>query len=251
MMNEFEKGLVYNFSKLGCVGLAEKLTDIFSNTHVRESELLSVLTAATSDEIIRIKQAKAERLLRQAKLYNTYANLDMLEYIPGRNLDKMLIDRLTSCSFVEEAANIVITGAAGTGKSFIARALGVQACNEGWRTRIFNLRALLKELDTLDKAGSDLYERRLRYMSNIPLLILDEWFACPPSRNEIVILHELIDSRYGRKATIICSQMPSENWAGYCSNKALGEAISGRILSHCYSIPLMGDDLRKVHTERP
>ena len=109
MMNEFEKGLVYNFSKLGCMGLAEKLTDIFSNTHVREGELLSVLTTATGDEIIRIKQAKAERLLRQAKLYNTYANLDMIEYLPGRNIDKTLIDRLTSCSFVEEAANIVIT----------------------------------------------------------------------------------------------------------------------------------------------
>lgn len=251
MMNEFEKGLVFNFSKLGCVGLAEKLADIFSNMHVREDELLSVLTNATSEEIMRIKQAKAERLLRQAKLYNTYANLDMLEYLPGRNLDKTLIDRLTSCSYVQEAANVVITGAAGTGKSFVARALGVQACNEGWRTRIFNLRALLKELDTLDKAGSDLYERRLRYMSNIPLLILDEWFACPPSRNEIVILHELIDSRYGRKSTIICSQMPSENWAGYCSNKALGEAISGRILSHCYSISLKGGDLRKLHTQRP
>lgn len=129
---------------------------------------------------MRIKQAKAERLLKHAKLYNTYANLDMLEYLPGRNLDKTLIDRLTSCSYVQEAANVVITDAAGTGKSFVARALGVQACTEGWRTRIFNLRALLKELDTLDKAGSDLYERRLRYMSNIPLLILDEWFACPP-----------------------------------------------------------------------
>ena len=164
MMNEFEKGLVFNFSKLGCVGLSEKLADIFSSTHVREDELLSVLTNATSEEIMRIKQAKAERLLRQAKLYNTYANLDMLEYLPGRNLDKTLIDRLTSCSYVQDAANVVITGAAGTGKSFVARALGVQACNEGWRTRIFNLRALLKELDTLDKAGSDLYERRLRYL---------------------------------------------------------------------------------------
>lgn len=70
-MNEFEKELVFNFSKLGCMGLAEKLADIFSNTHVREDELLSVLTDATSEEIMHIKQAKDERLLRQARLYNT------------------------------------------------------------------------------------------------------------------------------------------------------------------------------------
>ena len=151
MMDKFEKGLVFNFPKLGGVGPAEKFPDILSNSHVRENELLSVFTNATSEEIMRIKQAKAERLLRQAKLYNTYANFDMLEYLPGRNLDKILIDRLPSCSYVQEAANVVITGVAGTGKSFVARALSVQACNEGWRTRIFNLRALLKELDTLDK----------------------------------------------------------------------------------------------------
>lgn len=114
MMDKFEKGLVFNFPKLGGVGPAEKFPDILSNSHVRENELLSVFTNATSEEIMRIKQAKAERLLRQAKLYNTYANFDMLEYLLGRNIDKTLIDRLTSCSYVQEAANVVITGAAGT-----------------------------------------------------------------------------------------------------------------------------------------
>ena len=251
MMNEFESGLVYSFEKLGCKGLAEKLSGIFSSTHVRDSELLSVLTAATSEEIVRIKQAKAERLLRQASLFNTYANVDLLEYIPERNIDKALIDRLCSCAYIDEAVNVIVTGAAGTGKSFIARALGVQACNEGFRTRILNLRALLKDLELRDKAGDDVYEKRLRYLSRIPLLILDEWFACSPTKTELVFLHELIDSRYGRHATIVCSQMPSENWAQYCPNKALGESISGRILAHCYCIRLEGEDMRKTHFERP
>lgn len=107
MMNEFESGLVYNFEKLGCKGLAEKLSGIFSSTHVRDSELLSVLTAATSEEIVRIKQAKAERLLRQASLFNTYANVDLLEYIPERNIDKALIDRLCSCAYIDEAVNVI------------------------------------------------------------------------------------------------------------------------------------------------
>lgn len=80
MMNEFESGLVYNF---------EKLSGIFSSTHVRDSELLSVLTAATSEEIVRIKQAKAERLLRQASLFNTYANVDLLEYIPEQTSTRL------------------------------------------------------------------------------------------------------------------------------------------------------------------
>ena len=119
----------------------------------------------------------------------------------------------------------------------IALALGIQACNEGYRTRIFNLRALLKDLDLRDKAGDDVYEKRLRYLSRIPLLILDEWFACPPSKTELVFLHG--------------SQMPSGNWAQYCPNKALGESVSGRLLAHCYCIRLEGEDMRKTHFERP
>lgn len=99
--------------------------------------------------------------------------------------------------------------------------------------------------------GDDVYEKRLRYLSRIPLLILDEWFACSPTKTELVFLHELIDSRYGRHATIVCSQMPSENWAQYCPNKALGESISGRILAHCYCIRLEGEDMCKTHFERP
>ena len=99
---------------------------------------------------------------------------------------------------------------------------------------------MLKDLEFRDKAGDDVYEKRLRYLSRIPLLILDEWFACSPTKTELVFLHELIDSRYGRHATIVCSQMPSENWAQYCPDKALKESISGRILAQCYCIRLGG-----------
>ena len=130
MMNEFKSTLVYNFEKLGCKGLSEKLSGIFSPIHVRDSDLLSVLTTATSDEIVRIKQERVERLLRQASLFNIYANIDLLEYMSERNIDKTLMDRLCSCAYIDDAVNVIVTGSAGTGKSFIVRALGVQACND-------------------------------------------------------------------------------------------------------------------------
>ena len=136
-------------------------------------------------------------------------------------------------------------------QEFISRALGVQACNEGYRTRIFYLRELLKDMAFRDRAGTDSYAKRLRMLSNVPLLIIDEWFSVAPSKDELVILHELVDSRYGRRSTVICSQMPSGNWAGYCSNRALGESITGRIMSKVYEINLQGTDMRKAHFERP
>ena len=250
MLNNYEKGLIYNFRQLGCNGLADRLDNVFSSKHVTSSELLSVLTNATEEEFLYQKKAKAERLLKQAGLLNAYANLDLLEFLPERNLDKVLIDRMSSCSYIE-CINVVITGAAGTGKTFLSKALAVQACNEGYRTRIFNLRAMLKDLTIREAAGSDAYARRLRMLANVPLLIIDEWFSITPSKTELVILHELIDERYGRHPTIICSQMPSANWSGYCTNKALGESITGRILSRSYSIELQGNDMRKRHFERP
>lgn len=251
MLNNYEKGLIYNFRQLGCNGLADRLDNVFSSKHVTSSELLSVLTNATEEEFLYQKKAKAERLLKQAGLLNAYANLDLLEFLPERNLDKVLIDRMSSCSYIDECINVVITGAAGTGKTFLSKALAVQACNEGYRTRIFNLRAMLKDLSIREAAGSDAYARRLRMLANVPLLIIDEWFSITPSKTELVILHELIDERYGRHPTIICSQMPSANWSGYCTNKALGESITGRILSRSYSIELQGNDIRKRHFERP
>lgn len=251
MMDKYESGLVYNFEKLGCPGLAARLRSEFSSKHIRAEELMKLLTESTEDAIIENKQKQAQRLLKYASLQNCYANLDMLEYEPERNLDRTLVERLSSCDYIENAANIIIVGASGTGKTFLAKAFGVQACNEGYRTRVFNLRALLRELSEYEKDGEESYSRRLKLISNIPLLILDEWFAISPEKKELVILHELIDARYGRKSTIICSQMPTENWSRYCGNKALGESITGRLLSHSYSFDLKGEDIRKRHYQRP
>ena len=251
MMNKYEQGLVYNFEKLGCAGLAFKLSNVFSSGHVRDEDLLKVLTDTTEDEILRIKQERAERLLSQASLKNSYANLDMIEYDTERNLDKTLIDRLSTCEYINEAANIIIVGAAGTGKTFLAKAFAIQACNEGFRTRVFHLRALLRDLSEREKDDGESYVRRLKYLSNIPLLVIDEWFSIAPDKKELVILHELIDARYSKHTTIICSQMTTDNWAKYCGNQALGESITGRLKGHCYLINLKGDDLRKKHFQRP
>lgn len=251
MMNQYEQGLVFNFEKLGCIGLATKLSNVFSLGHVRDEDLLKVLTDTTEEEIIRIKQERAGRLLRFASLQNAYANLDMIEYSSDRNLDKSLVDRLSSCDYIKEAANIIIVGAAGTGKTFLAKALAVKACNEGFRTRIFPLRGLLRDLSEREKDDGDGYVRRLRYLANIPLLVIDEWFSISPDKKELIILHELIDARYSKHTTIICSQMTTDNWAKYCGNLAIGESITGRLTAHSYRFELKGEDIRKRHYQRP
>ena len=253
MMNKHEEELVLNLKNLGCDGYADKLTTVFSTSHVTEKELLGVLTDKASEEVLEEKQKKATIRLRQSGLLNTYANLDLLEYSPERQIDKILIDRLSTCDYIKEAANVLITGASGTGKTFIAKALGVRACEEDIRVRICNSRLLLKELSALNKNEEDNapYEKKLKFYSRIPLLILDEWLAEPVSRTDTVIIQELIDNRWNRTSTIFCSQLAEENWLSGFKNTALGEAIISRIKSHSYSILLDGEDLRTKHYERP
>lgn len=251
MMTEYEKGLIQNLDALGCKGLALKLRTVLDTNHVVAENLAKVLADTSSEEVLRIKQEKAERLLKHAGLFNTYANLDLIEYLPERNLDKILIQRLSSCDFITNKANVIIVGAAGTGKTFLAKAIAVNACNNGIRSRVFHLRAILRELVELEKNDRYLYERRLRFLSRVPLLVIDEWFSITPSKSELVILHELIDARYDRTSTIICTQMPIDKWASFSGNTAIGEAITGRLTAHCFKLLLEGPDIRARHYERP
>ena len=253
MMTKHEEEFVSEMKKLNCGGFAARLEDVFSTSHVTDKELLDVLTDKAEQEVLEQKQKKGLITLKKAGLLNTYANLDMIEFTPGRNIDRTLIERLSTCFYIDEAANVLITGAAGTGKTFLAKAFAVKACEEGYRSRICNTRLLLKELATLYRNNEDdkPYRKKMKYYSNIPLLVLDEWLEESPSSTEALILKELVDTRWDRHSTIVCSQVAMDNWVSIFKNTAHGQAIVGRLKAHRYSIELTGDDMRMAHTERP
>ncbi len=102
-----------------------------------------------------------------------------------------------------------------------------------------------------EKEDRYLYERRLKYLSRIPLLVIDEFFSITPSKNELIILHELIDARYDRTSTIVCSQLPVEHWPVFSGNTAIGEAFTGRLKANSFIVKLDGEDIRTRHSQRP
>jgi DNA replication protein DnaC len=250
-MKKEEKQLALNFEKLGAENVSLALVNAFSSPAMQHAPLMDVLLEATKSELERRRNARGERLLKRAKLHTTVANLDELEYGPERNLDKLTIDRLSTCEYIRTHANVCIIGASGTGKSFLSKALACRACENGYRTKVIAFPLLMRELAHLQKIDTPKYEKRLRYYSRFPLLIIDEWLNQQPERNWTHILLELMDYRYDETSTIICSQLPSENWPTVIGNVALGQAILGRVTAASYTIRLEGPDLRERYSAKP
>ncbi len=116
--------------------------------------------------------------------------------LPKSKIDKILIERLSTWAYISQAANVLITGASGTGKTLICKALGINVCKENILVKVCNFRMLIKDLAALNKNEEDdtPYRKKLKFYSRIPLLILDEWLTV--SRTVIVIIQELIDNRW-------------------------------------------------------
>jgi len=179
-MRNSEKTLVVNFEKLGFSIISSALIEAFTSPQMQHIPIAEVLLEATNEELEYRRDNRANRLLRMAKLQNSVANIDQLDYDPQRNLDKLTIDRLATCEYIKSHSNVIIIGAAGTGKTFVAKALAYRACEEGFRTKVVSFSSLMRELANHYKTNPLKYEKRLRYYSRFPLLLIDDWLCQAP-----------------------------------------------------------------------
>jgi len=250
-MRPSEQQLVLNFEKLGAEGISLSLLEAFNSPSKQHIPFIEILLEAIHVELEKRRSSRADRLLKRAKLHNTIAHLNEIEYRPERNLDRILIERLSTCDYIAAHSNVIIVGAAGTGKTFISRALARHACEHGYRTKVISFSPLLRELARLNKTDTLKYEKRMLYYSRFPLLLIDEWLCQQPDKIWVNILLELMELRYDSTSTIMCTQLPPENWPTVLGNVALGQAILGRIQAASFPIYLDGPDLRVRHSRKP
>ena len=154
------------------------------------------------------------------------------------------MERLASLKFVRQAQNLFITGSSGTGKSFLATALGYQACKSGIRTFYANASKLLGALKVVKAKGT--IETELRKIERCPLLILDDLFLVPLDVKERPLLLDIIEDRHGRKSIIITSQVPVSNWYDAIGDPTVADAILDRIVHSAHQIELTGESVRKI-----
>lgn len=185
----------------------------------------------------RTKQRIKEATFKEA------AALHRLSFAPERTLNRDLIDRLATHRWIKNHENIVITGATGTGKSYLAQALGDHACRHGFFVKYFRLPALLNELRFGKQVNR--YSTLRQSLKRKDVLILDDWGMATLdvlSGHEIA---EIIDDRLNLKSTIVVSQFPIDTWDKIFQDKTTADAVMDRLIHIAYPIELKGPSLRK------
>jgi DNA replication protein DnaC len=183
--------------------------------------------------------------LRQAKL-RLSACLEDLNYRYPRGLDKSLMSTLAACQWVRDRHNVLITGPTGIGKTWLACALGHQACREGYTVLYLRLPRLLQELPIAK--GDGRYPKLMALLAKTDLLMLDDWgLATFNDENRRDIL-EILEDRHERGATIVASQLPVEHWHDAIGHPTLADAILDRLIHNAYKIMLKGESMRKRPT---
>jgi len=180
--------------------------------------------------------------IRLSKLrYN--ANLADSNYAKSRNLKKEHIVKLADGAYIDRSENILITGATGCGKSYLACALGQQACVVGKRTLYYNMNRLVEQI-ALAKTDGTLI-KWLNRIKKADLVILDDFGLQPLTQNVILIILQILEDRYAKASTIVCSQLPVSKWHQYLADPTIANAILDRLVPKAHRFELMGKSRRK------
>ncbi|UWZ79756.1 IS21-like element helper ATPase IstB [Geoalkalibacter halelectricus] len=190
---------------------------------------------------------KTDRLIRQAR-FRYSASIEDINYAPQRNLDKNTMLRLADCSFIEQGQNIIITGATGTGKSYLASAFGYQACLKGYKVMYLNLSKIFSKLSMSKADGS--YMKELKVIENQDLVIIDDFGLQPIDNQNQLILLDIIEERHSAKSTIITSQIPISKWYELIEDHTIADAILDRLIHTAHRIDLKGESLRKSKAKK-
>lgn len=182
------------------------------------------------------KSNSLTKLIKKADFEIPEADIHDINYISGRKLDRDLIHRLASGQYLKEGYNVFITGATGCGKSYLACALGMEACKQYKKVSYVRLPDLLLELSLI--RHTDRYKKALQKYVTPQLLIFDEWMLMKPDETDKAVIYDLLSRRRRKSSTIFCSQYRSEGWREILGTEddTLADAIIDRIIHDAYKI---------------
>lgn len=183
-----------------------------------------------------------DRLQKNAR-FRYKASIEEIRYDATRGIDKALIAKLASGDYLSNGESVLITGATGCGKSFIASALGHQACAQGHKVLYFNAQKLLMKTKMARAEGTIF--KIFESISKSDLLIIDDFGLTHLEKQQQLDLLEIIEDRHAKASTIIASQLPVANWFDIIGEETIADAILDRLVHTSHRIELKGESLRK------
>jgi len=185
---------------------------------------------------------KTTNLIKTAR-FRAMADVKNIDYTADRGLDKNTYDRLATLHFIDRKENIIITGATGTGKSYLSQALGYQACIHLHKTKYYTMSSLFEQIQISKIQGS--YHKLIKSIQSSQLLILDDFGLIPFDNITRQAMMDIIEYKYDQSSLIITSQIPINSWHELIGEGTIADAILDRIIHSSHSIVLKGDSMRK------
>lgn len=224
-------------------GMAEYFENLADTTATLSGP--EMVKQAVDWEYERRRDSKLHRLRRQACLAQPGADIADLKAIPGRAVDTELIARLAIGSYLVKHQDVILQGPTGAGKTYVACALGNKACQQHRKVLYLSADELFDQITIAER--TDQKKRCLDALVKVELLIIDDWFLTPPSRQQVQQLHTLIDRRHKTASTIYCTQLPPGQWHDRMDEKILADAIVDRITTNAHATVLDCDDSMRKH----
>jgi DNA replication protein DnaC len=210
-----------------------------SLTGLTLTEGLDMLLAAETED----RKNRRFQRLEQLAGFRYKASLEEIRYKADRNLDRGIIARLSTCEYIKKAENLLLTGLTGSGKSFLACALGHQSCQMGHSVMYFSHQKLLLRLK-MARTDATIY-KFFEKLAKTELLIIDDFGMSHLDKQQRLDMMELMEDRHGKQATIIASQLPVANWYEIIGEDTIADAILDRLVHSAHRIELSGESLRK------
>ncbi|OPB88505.1 IS21-like element helper ATPase IstB [Elizabethkingia ursingii] len=207
-------------------------------------ELIAYLIESEYDDR---ESRKVERLITTAK-FRYRAFIEEITASSSRNIDKNMIGRLSTCDFISQKQNILITGSTGVGKSFIATAIGYIACTMGYKVMYFSINKLFSKLKMAKADGS--YLKEIDRIEKQDLIILDDFGLQSLDNLKRQDFMEIIEDRHGKRSTIIASQLPVSAWHEVIAEQTIADAILNRMVHNSLRIYLKGESMRRKKADQ-
>jgi DNA replication protein DnaC len=234
--------IIHLMQQLRLPGMRATFEGVVSSKNMQtigNDELLNLLLQAEWDER---ENQKASRRLQNAR-FRSRASMEEIDFVTPRGINKTQLLRFTDGSFVKNAENILITGATGVGKSYIASALGHLACQLGYKVNYFVAQKLFTML-RMSKADES-YMKQIKRIEKQDLIIIDDFGMQPLDDMTRMMLLEIIEDRHQEKATIIASQLPVEKWYDVIGESTVADAILDRLVHTAHRVEISGQSMRK------